>query len=98
MQAPPLSSEKAKVAIPLEQGLFFNDGIGEPLCDTAVAIPLEQGLFFNLIEGWKRAAAYWSQSLWSRDYFLMRKAINNVQDCLSQSLWSRDYFLIVLTS
>ena len=36
-----------------------------------VAIPLEQGLFFNKIERQVQAAMSLSQSLWSRDYFLI---------------------------
>ena len=35
------------VAIPLEQGLFFNQNLFDYLCNIHVAIPLEQGLFFN---------------------------------------------------
>ena len=35
-----------------------------------------------------------SQSLWSRDYFLIVAYINVSLRKASQSLWSRDYFLI----
>ena len=35
------------VAIPLEQGLFFNEGAIMRHNKKEVAIPLEQGLFFN---------------------------------------------------
>ena len=35
-----------------------------------------------------------SQSLWSRDYFLMTVSANPCATPQSQSLWSRDYFLI----
>ena len=35
-----------------------------------------------------------SQSLWSRDYFLIDNLAALAEDSSSQSLWSRDYFLM----
>ena len=35
-----------------------------------------------------------SQSLWSRDYFLIDIDLAPTGGAVSQSLWSRDYFLI----
>ena len=54
----------------MEQGLFFNDYLDDCYGDESVAIPLEQGLFFN---GDQHGTNYsrGSQSLWSRDYFLI---------------------------
>ena len=37
------------VAIPLEQGRFFNEKPVAPVAPKEVAIPLEQGRFFNLL-------------------------------------------------
>ena len=54
----------------MEQGLFFNDTASISWRIPAVAIPLEQGLFFN--DPWfDRDGGLASQSLWSRDYFLI---------------------------
>ncbi|EEV88574.1 hypothetical protein HMPREF0198_1320 [Cardiobacterium hominis ATCC 15826] len=39
------------VAIPLEQGRFFNDFAENTPRPVFVAIPLEQGRFFNLYRG-----------------------------------------------
>ena len=46
------------VAIPLEQGLFFNLDVEEAKAFTAVAIPLEQGLFFNIWRGVTRSQVF----------------------------------------
>ena len=40
-------ADAARVAIPLEQGLFFNALASQGIRPLTVAIPLEQGLFFN---------------------------------------------------
>ena len=42
---------EAWVAIPLEQGRFFNPGQPATRLRLRVAIPLEQGRFFNEIAG-----------------------------------------------
>ena len=56
------------VAIPLEQGRFFNWSCSGASTAPIVAIPLEQGRFFNY-ELDVIGLCCESQSLWSRDGF-----------------------------
>ena len=56
------------VAIPLEQGRFFNFSFSKTGENPWVAIPLEQGRFFNWLTSVKIVRKE-SQSLWSRDGF-----------------------------
>ena len=82
------------VAIPLEQGRFFNWSCSGASTAPIVAIPLEQGRFFNY-ELDVIGLCCESQSLWSRDGFSMGLFHQPERQATSQSLWSRDGFSIV---
>ena len=89
MTKPPLL-----VAIPLEQGRFFNRSEKANCVQLQVAIPLEQGRFFNIPSPHLLPDSM-SQSLWSRDGFSIKAQKEAVPDVGSQSLWSRDGFSII---
>ena len=66
--------EEINVAIPLEQGRFFNPSKNCSPIWTEVEIPLEQGRFIN-IRDYYGAELVMSQSLWSRDGFSIKPYI-----------------------
>ena len=85
--------EEINVAIPLEQGRFFNPSKNCSPIWTEVEIPLEQGRFFN-IRDYYGAELVMSQSLWSRDGFSIARGSAGNPRPRSQSLCSRDGFSI----
>ena len=83
------------VAIPLEQGRFFNLE-GKPNKNgKMVAIPLEQGRFFNKSRTFLYHTDPCRNPFGAGTVFQLYQSMPCVPSVRSQSLWSRDGFSIV---
>ena len=88
------TARRMQVAIPLEQGRFFNREKIAAEERAKVAIPLEQGRFFNKTSTPSSTAAKCRNPFGAGTVFQCYVDLTEVMSAVSQSLWSRDGFSI----